>query len=312
MEQKREVVIIGGGVAGSTVALYLARAGHKPLLITNDEIGGNLNQIDTIENFVGIHNAKGVEVAENIKNQLEDSGLVFETDILEDVDALEVRVSLNGNKKEYYTSYVDMTGDIHEVVSDYTVIATGQEYMELENLPENIYQNHCVLCDGFMYQGKNVVVIGGGNSALTEALELSKIVNKVYLVTRRQEFRAEKILQDRVAQTENIFHSVGNLLFVNENHYTFDTHTLIADGLFVYIGTKPNNDLLVDVELDEDGYVDTFNNKVTIGVDGSRHVELLDSYYAVGDINGSISAKQFSIAIGQATVVATELIKKLS
>ncbi len=314
MRKIEDVVIIGGGVAGSTVAIYLARAGYKPKLLSNDIIGGNLNAIEEIQNFVGIYNAKGTEVAEDLVEQLEQSGLEADVDYFETVHVTSVELISEDNKTDIYEiKYKDFLDDEHIILSHNVVVATGQKNLLLPQLDKSVEQHTCVLCDGFMFKDKTVVVIGGGNSALTEAIELSKIVKKVYLVTRRPEFRAEKILQEKVAQTENILHSVGNLKSVIGNTYTFDTHTLNADGLFVYIGSVPNVDFMpTTTDFTESGHIDSYRSQISVGLKESRHAQMKDSFFAVGDVNGEIEAKQFGIAIGQATDVATRLIKKLS
>ena len=301
----KDVVIIGGGVAGTTVALYLARAGFEPVLLTDGEIGGNLNSIDTIQNYVGIYNAKGSSIAEAIYTQLYQAGII--NNIKEDTKVTNVAKDKNGL---YLITYENLLGAEDIVVAKNLVIATGQHNLKL---PIDTEQHNCVLCDGFMFKDEPVVVIGGGNSALTEAIELAKTSSKVYLVTRRPEFRAEKHLQNEIKKHDNIVHSVGNLKSVVGDSYIFDTHTIIAKGLFVYIGSRPNTQFMQDeLILTDSGHIETMNHNALVGVKGSRHMDIDRNLYVVGDVNGSVEAKQFGIAIGQATEVAVQLIKKLS
>ncbi|ARM67702.1 ribonucleotide diphosphate reductase alpha subunit [Lactococcus phage LW81] len=301
----KDVVIIGGGVAGTTVALYLARAGFEPLLLTDGEIGGNLNSIDTIQNYVGIYNAKGSDITEAIRSQLYQAGIL--NNVKEDTKVTNVSKDKNGL---YMITYENLLGAENIVMSKNLVIATGQHNLKL---PIDVEQHNCVLCDGFMFKGEPVVVIGGGNSALTEAIELAKTSSKVYLVTRRPEFRAEQHLQNEIKEHDNIVHSVGNLQSVVGDSYIFDTHTLIAKGLFVYIGSKPNTQFMEDeLILTDSGHIETMNHNALVGVKGSRHMNIDRNLYVVGDVNGAVEAKQFGIAIGQATEVAVQLIKKLS
>lgn len=301
----KDVVIIGGGVAGTTVALYLARAGFEPVLLTDGEIGGNLNSIDTIQNYVGIYNAKGSDIAEAIYSQLHQAGIL--NDIKEYTKVTNVSKDKNGL---YLITYENIRGAKDTILSKNLVIATGQHNLKL---PLDVEQHNCVLCDGFMFKGEPVVVIGGGNSALTEAIELAKTSSKVYLVTRRPEFRAEQHLQNEIKEHSNIVHSVGNLKSVVGDSYIFDTHTLVAKGLFVYIGSKPNTQFMEDeLILTDSGHIETMNHNALVGVKGSRHMDIDRNLYVVGDVNGSVEAKQFGIAIGQATEVAVQLIKKLS
>lgn len=301
----KDVVIIGGGVAGTTVALYLARAGFEPILLTDGEIGGNLNSIDTIQNYVGIYNAKGSDIAEAIHSQLYQAGIL--NNVKEDTRVTNVSKDNNGL---CLITYENLLGAKDTILSKNLVIATGQHNLKL---PIDVEQHNCVLCDGFMFKGEPVVVIGGGNSALTEAIELAKTSSKVYLVTRRPEFRAEQHLQNEIKKHDNIVHSVGNLKSVVGDSYIFDTHTLIAKGLFVYIGSKPNTQFMEDeLILTDSGHIDTMGYNALVGVKGSRHMDIDRNLYVVGDVNGSVEAKQFGIAIGQATEVAVQLIKKLS
>ena len=301
----KDVVIIGGGVAGTTVALYLARAGFEPVLLTDGEIGGNLNAIDTIQNYVGIYNAKGSSIAEAIYTQLYQAGII--NNIKEDTKVTNVAKDKNGL---YVITYENLLGAEDIVVAKNLVIATGQHNLKL---PLDVEQHNCVLCDGFMFKDEPVVVIGGGNSALTEAIELAKTSSKVYLVTRRPEFRAEQHLQNEIKKHDNIVHSVGNLKSVVGDSYIFDTHTIIAKGLFVYIGSRPNTQFMQDeLILTDSGHIETMNHNALVGVKGSRHMDIDRNLYVVGDVNGSVEAKQFGIAIGQATEVAVQLIKKLS
>ena len=301
----KDVVIIGGGVAGTTVALYLARAGFEPVLLTDGEIGGNLNSIDTIQNYVGIYNAKGSDISEAIRSQLYQAGII--DNIKEDTRVTNVAKDKNGI---YLITYKDFLGNESVVLAMNLVIATGQHNLKL---PIDVEQHNCVLCDGFMFKDEPVVVIGGGNSALTEAIELAKTSSKVYLVTRRHEFRAEQHLQNEIKKHDNIVHSVGNLKSVVGDSYIFDTHTLIAKGLFVYIGSRPNTQFMQDeLILTDSGHIETMNHNALVGVKGSRHMDIDRNLYVVGDVNGTVEAKQFGIAIGQATEVAVQLIKKLS
>lgn len=301
----KDVVIIGGGVAGSTVALYLGRAGFKPILLTDGEIGGNLNSIDTIQNYVGIYNAKGSDISEALNDQLSQAR-IFMT-IYEYAKVTNVTKDKNGL---YMITYENLSGDENIVTAKNLVIATGQHNLKL---PLDVEQHNCVLCDGFMFKNEPVVVIGGGNSALTEAIELAKTSSKVYIVTRRPEFRAEKYLQDEIKKHDNIVHSVGNLKSVVGDSYIFDTHTIMAKGLFVYIGSRPNTQFMQDeLILTDSGHIETMNHNALVGVKGSRHMDIDRNLYVVGDVSGAVEAKQFGIAIGQATEVAVQLIKKLS
>lgn len=310
MEYIKDVVIIGGGVAGSTVAIYLARAGYKPLILTNGEIGGKLNEIETIQNYVGIPNAEGSLVAEGIEQQLISSNLEFGSDILLYVEVTKLTKDENSI---WNITYSDLSGEIYNVSSKNVVIATGMINKKLPQLEDSI-QHSCVLCDGFSFEGERVLVIGGGSSALTEAIELSKICKDVFILRRSEKFKAEDILIERTIKAENIHHVVGQILEFDGKSVTYLTedgnHDEVCDisGIFTYIGSTPNSDILpTGYAQDPLGHIYDVDNRTYSNSDN----EIDYSLYVCGDVT-TTTAKQFGIAIGQATIVATELIKKLS
>lgn len=303
-----DVVIIGGGVAGVTTALYLARAGIKPVLFTSDEIGGNLNQIEVIQNFMGVYDAKGEDLADNLVSQLHQADLWEDDDYYLDTYVNEI----TPNDGNWDITVEDILGDSYTVTAKNVVVATGQRNLKLPQLAPEIMQHSCVLCDGYFYKDKSVVVIGGGDSAFTEAIQLANIAKEVTLV-HRSEPRAEKILQEEVKVTSNIHVMQGELKNVTpDGLFTFDSFQLVADGLFTYIGSKPNTDFFNGLSLTETNHIETHNHHAILELEESRHNLIAPNVYAVGDVNGSVEAKQFGIAIGQATEVAIELIKKLS
>ena len=303
-----DFVIIGGGVAGSTVALYLSRAGYKPIIITKGSIGGKLNEIDTIQNYVGIKDADGEEVAQNISQQLEQSGLEYDKDILIDTDVLEV-AQYNVNLWEILIKN-DFSDETEKVFAKNVIIATGMEKMKLSQVSDS-FQHNCVLCDGFMYKDKEVLVVGGGSSAFTEALELSKLCSSVTILSRSKNYRAEQALIDNVKNSKNIYITHGEIIKGTEHdgkkQFSIKEGNseceLTTDGLFTYIGSKPNNDFLPSyVKKDIFGHIIRDGNKA-ISEDG-----VIENMYVVGDIT-TTTAKQFGIAIGQAVSTAIEIIE---
>lgn len=303
-----DFVIIGGGVAGSTVALYLSRAGYKPIIITKGSIGGKLNEIDTIQNYVGIKDADGEEVAQNISQQLEQSGLEYDKDILIDTDVLEV-AQYNVNLWEILIKN-DFSDETEKVFAKNVIIATGMEKMKLSQVSDS-FQHNCVLCDGFMYKDKEVLVVGGGSSAFTEALELSKLCSSVTILSRSKNYRAEQALIDNVKNSKNIYITHGEIIKGTEHdgkkQFSIkegnSEYKLTTDGLFTYIGSKPNNDFLPSyVKKDIFGHIIRDGNKA-ISKDG-----VIENMYVVGDIT-TTTAKQFGIAIGQAVSTAIEIIE---
>lgn len=308
-KEVRDVIVIGGGVAGSTVALYLARAGHKPMIVTNSAIGGKLNDIEIIQNYVGIKDAIGEDVAENIESQLEQSGLINGKDILTDTEVLEIS-KYNINLWEIRIK--DIYDNEEKIFTKNVVIATGMEKLKLPQIDESI-QHNCVLCDGFMYKDRDVLVVGGGSSAFTEALELAKTSNHVTILSRSENYKAEKFLIDEVNQSKNINILHGELSEGRKNDEKLElsmkvkSHNIMlrVDGLFTYIGSKPNNNFLPDYVMK-----DTFGHIIRKGNNAISDDGIIENMYVVGDIT-TTTAKQFGIAIGQATLTATELINKL-
>ena len=310
MKDIKDVVIIGGGVGGTSVALYLARAGFKPTLITSGDIGGSLNDIELIQNYVGIYNAVGSEVAESIVGQLSQSGLELDEHLVTDSYVTEVS---RFNQDFWEITYNNIIGESEKIIAKHVVVATGMRHKKLEDIDESI-QHNCVLCDGFMYKDKEVIVVGGGSSAVTEAIELARIAKTVRIVRRSEEYRAEKILVDKMRELENVFEYVGsvshfkttNALFIHEGDYSqiFKEEDC---GLFVYIGSEPNSEFLPrEVKKNIFGHLESKNNHA-VDIDNN----VIDNLYIVGDI-GTGESKQFGIAIGQGTEVGIELIKKLS
>lgn len=310
MTDIKDVVIIGGGVGGTSVALYLARAGYKPTLITSGDIGGSLNDIKLIQNYVGIYNAVGSEVAESIVGQLSQSGLELDEHLITDSYVREVsRYKAN----LWEVTYTNIVGAYEKIIAKNVVVATGMRHKKLEHISEAI-QHNCVLCDGFMYKDKEVIVVGGGSSAVTEAIELARIAKKVRVVRRSENYRAEKILVDKMRELDNVFEHVGSVshfeetdaLFIHEGDYSQIFKTKDC-GLFVYIGSEPNSDFLPqEIKKNVFGHLEAQNNHAV-----DINDEIVDNLYVVGDI-GTSESKQFGIAIGQGTEVGIELIKKLS
>lgn len=304
----REVVLVGGGVAGLTALLYLLRAGYRPLLITNDELGGNLTTIDRIQNFVGVFDSSGQDIADNIREQIEQAydGISYlEDTIVTDVvidDGKFIIEADNGIKPL-------------KIKADKLIVSTGTKNKTLPEIPSK-FQSSCVLCDGFFHKDKSVLVIGGGNSALTEAIELSKIASSV-TVLYRSTIRAEQILVERAKSIDNIMFFKG----IATEHLGMtgkDEHIVLVEydedktacefsGIFTYIGTTPNVEFLhkLPIMYDTDGYITTDGYKA---VDNDNSV--IKNLYAIGDVRSG-NVRQFSTAIGDGAELAVEIINDL-
>ena len=252
-------LIIGSGPAGFTAAIYAARAELNPVLYTGMQLGGQLTTTTEVENFPGYpQGIDGPKMMVEFQQQAERFGT-------------DVRFGL--------ATKVDFTGPVHKVwidndkliTADTVIVSTGAsaKWLGLENEQRlnGFGVSACAVCDGYFYRGQDVVVVGGGDTAAEEATYLAKLCNKVYLLVRRDEMRASKVMQERVMNTPNI-----EVLFNTEtvdilgdkavegilvkNNKTGEEKTLKATGFFVAIGHKPNTDIFKGwLDMDETGYL---------------------------------------------------------
>ena len=263
-ENRTKVLIIGSGPAGCTAAIYASRANLKPVLLEGEQPGGQLTQTTEIENFPGY--VDGVQ-GQQMMNELRDQAMRFGT-VIKSRTIVKVDFSQRPFRCE------DERGDVY--VADTVVISTGAsaKYLGLED--EEKYKglgvSACATCDGFFYRNRNVAVVGGGDTACEEALYLSTLAKKVYMIVRKDYLRASKVMQQRVNDKENIevlyrCNTVG--LFgedgvegvklvrnvESDNPEYFD---VAVDGFFLGIGHKPNTDVFKGaVDMDEQGYIKT-------------------------------------------------------
>ena len=291
MENKHSsLIILGSGPAGYTAALYASRANLKPLLITGLEIGGQLTTTTDVDNWPGDHdNLQGPELMERMKEHIGKYDTEIIMDHIKEADLSNTPIKLIGDSTTY--------------TCDALIIATGAsaKYLGLES--EKLYLGKgvsaCATCDGFFYKGLEVVVIGGGNTAVEEALYLSNIASKVTLVHRRDKLRAEAMLIDKLNQKikakkiEVIWNS--NLLEVNGDKTKVtsatlkqtdsdETQEIECAGVFVAIGHQPNTSLFKDyLEMDNAGYL-----KVKGGSSGGITSTSMEGVFAAGDVSDSI------------------------
>lgn len=278
-------LIIGSGPAGYTAAIYAARADLKPVMYTGMEMGGQLMSTTDVDNFPGYPNGiMGPEMMEDFKNQAERFG----TDI-----------------RFGYVSSVDFSSLPHKVVvdesktltADTVIISTGATAKWLGLESEQKYNGFgvsaCAVCDGFFFKGQDVAIVGAGDTAAEEATYLAKLCRKVYMLVRRDEFRASKAMVNRVENTANIeiiYHTeakevlgdgknvTGLLVF---NNQTKEERTLDVTGFFVAIGHKPNTDIFKgQLEMDETGYLITKPNSTLTNIEGVFAAgDVQDHYY---------------------------------
>lgn len=262
--EKRSVVIIGCGIAGMTAGIYLKRAGIDTLIISDNAPGGVLNNIPSIENYPGYEKISGPDLAMNIYNQ---------------VKSIDIPILFKG------ITSIDMDKKIinDSILYDYLIIATGRKgnVLGLDNEKELIGKgvSLCALCDGFFYKDKEVIVVGGGNTALTDALYLSSLCKKVTIVYRRDSFTSFKYLIDRVNNTKNIdvlFNSTLTSYNIDDKKMLksvcINDKEVTTDGVFLAIGSTPNGELF-DVNK-ENGYI----------VVDSKYNTSVNNVYAIGDV----------------------------
>ena len=269
MEQN-QLIIIGSGPAGYTSAVYAARANLKPTLITGLEVGGQLTTTTEVENWPGdFEDLQGPDLMIRMQKHAEKYNVNIVNDYVKTVDFSSRPLILNGEKSSYSAQAI--------------IIATGAsaKYLGLESEKQFLGRgvSACATCDGFFYKDQEVAVIGGGNTAVEEALYLSNICSKVHLIHRRDEFRAEKILQDRLYKkvdegkislilNANLDEIAGEdfVTGINIKHNDGQITSLALSGVFIAIGHKPNTDIFENHLEMTDGYIVTksgFNSGAT-------------------------------------------------
>lgn len=299
-----DVLIIGSGPAGYTAAIYMARAGYKVQLVTGAQMGGQLTIASLVENYPGFSEPiAGPVLMENMRQQAEKMGVEIIFDTIESVD-FQKRPFVCCGEKTYESRAV--------------VIATGANARWLGLSSEEKYRGRgvsaCATCDGFFFKNKVVCVVGGGNTALGEAVYLTNFAKKVYLIHRRETFSAEKIIQQRVFQNpkiEILYNKRIEEIFGDEKKVTgvrlIDTKNspsmdLELDGVFVAIGHNPASDIFRgQISLDENGYILTENNDCATSVPG---------VFVAGDVCDK-KYRQAVVAAGQGCIAATNVEKYL-
>lgn len=305
--EKIECLIIGSGPAGYTAAIYAARADMKPVVYAGMQPGGQLTITTDVENYPGYPDGiMGPEMMENFRKQAERLG----TDVRY---GMVTKVDFSG--KPPYKVQVD---EKHEILADTIIISTGASAKWL-GIPSEEKLNGrgvsaCAVCDGFFFRGKDVAIVGAGDTACEEASYLSKICTKVYMIVRRDEFRASKAMQHRVENTPNIeilFNSeTDEILGENKvegvrvkNTKTGETREFAAQGFFVAIGHQPNTDIFKEyITMDDTGYIITQPDSSRTNVEG---------VFACGDAQDKVY-RQAVTAAGTGCMAALDAERYLS
>lgn len=300
---KTRVLILGSGPAGLTAAIYTARAGLDPVVVHGMQPGGQMTITTDVENYPGFADViQGPWLMEQMQKQAEHVGARFVGDLIVGVDLMQQPIRLKGDSGEVYET-------------DVLIISTGAQAKWLGLESERKFQGYgvsaCATCDGFFFRGRDVAVIGGGNTAVEEALYLSGLAKSVKLIHRRDTLRAEKILQDRlfakanveVLWNENVDEILGEEkpLCVSairlKNALTGAVRVVPTDGVFVAIGHKPATELFVGkLPMKQGGYLLTNSNSTATSVPG---------VFAAGDVADDVY-RQAVTAAGLGCMAALE------
>jgi len=299
-----KVLIIGSGPAGYTAAVYAARAMLEPGIVAGLQPGGQLTITTDVENYPGFPEIMGPELMDKFKEHALKFGTSFYEDVIMDVDFIKRPFVMNGDSGKTYTA-------------DAVIIATGAQAkwigMESEEKFKGFGVSACATCDGFFYRNKEVIVVGGGNTAVEEALFLTKFASKVILVHRRDELRAEKILQKRLFDNEKVEilwdttleevlgdeNPLGVTGVRLKNAKSGETFERDVHGVFIAIGHKPATEIFNGhVKMNEGGYIETAPDNIP-GV------------FATGDVSDEIY-RQAVTAAGLGCMGALEAEKYLA
>lgn len=307
-EYKVDVLIIGSGPAGYTAGIYTARTGLKSLIVSGNQKGGQLILSSEVDNYPGfVETMTGYEIMEKMRQQAEEREVQIVDDIITEIDFFDHPFTCSSAAGNSYQSKA-------------IIVATGSSVNWLGLPSEEKYMGHgvssCATCDGFFYRGKEVAVVGGGNTAAEEALYLAAFTDKVYLIHRRHSLRADTVLQQRLLQNRKIVMVWNNIIeeilgteeplsvtgLKIRNVKTDMQKTLYISGLFVAIGHHPNTELFRNyLNLTAGGYIATQANGCTTNIRG---------VFAAGDVCNP-EHHQAVIAAGSGAKAALEAIKFL-
>lgn len=299
----KDVIVIGAGPAGMTAAMYAARAQLSVMMIEQGAPGGMMNNTDSIENYPGFLDIKGMELGEKMYENTKRDGVEHVYGIVTDVED-------RGSVKVVKT-------EDNEYQAQVVIIATGGVHRFLNVPGEEEYSgrgvSYCAVCDGMFFRNRDIVIVGGGDSAIEEGTYLTQIANSVTVVHRRHELRAKKNLQEIAFQNEKmnfVWDSVVDEIMGDgqkvtgvriHNVKTNEEKTIPTDGVFIYIGMEPNTKAFRHLNIcDEQGWIPT-NERMETAVDG---------IYAVGDVRDK-HLRQVTTAVGDGTIAGQEAFNKI-
>lgn len=305
---EKKIAVIGSGPAGCTASIYLSRAGYKVLQILGPQIGGQLTITTDVENYPGITSVNGPTLVDNMITQSKNFGSEL-------IQGSVVEVDFSGKP---FKLKLD---DDSEISCDAVIISTGAKAKWLGLESEEKFKNYgvsaCATCDGYFYRNKDVAIVGGGNTAVSEAIFLSNIAKSVTLIHRKDKLKAEYIIQQKMLSNTNIsvlFNTIILEVIGNDNPRKVSAikcqnlinqsiTQLPINGLFVAIGHKPQTDLFVDkLLLNEDGYIKIVNGQTGTSVDG---------VFAAGDVQDT-KFQQAVSAAGFGCMAAIEVAEYLN
>ena len=298
-----DIIIIGAGPGGLTAGIYAGRLGTRNLIIDRDLAGGLGREVPEMENYPGFDNISGLELIEKMKAQATKNCDLREMEEVTEITKTdgEYRFTVKTSKDTYQSKAI--------------ILATGSSHRHLEAKGEEEFKgkgvSYCATCDGFFFAGRDIIMVGGGNSALQEALYLKNLGANVTVVHRRDEFRAQKHLQNQIKEAEiptilnaTVEEIKGEMLVesvVLKDTKTNELKELPINGIFISVGYIPHTELAkqLDINLDESGHI----------IIDKKQKTNVDYVYAIGDV--CVGLKQWVVACGEGAVAATSAFEDL-
>lgn len=302
--EKYDIIIVGAGPGGLTAGIYAGRQGTKTLILDKNLAGGIGREVPEMENYPGFDLVSGLELAEKMKDQCVKNVELHENEGVNTIEKIE---------DNDYNFKVE--SDEHSYLTKTVIIATGSSHQQLNIPGEEEFKgrgvSYCATCDGMFFVGKNIAMVGGGNSALQEAVFLSNLGCNVTIIHRREEFRAEQYLQDKLKEKgiKTIMNATveeikGDMLVNSitiKDKESGELKDLEVNGVFISIGYKPHTKLAKElgVDLDKNNQIITDKNQKTN----------IDYVYSAGDVCGGV--KQWVVACGEGAIAATSAYKDI-